>query len=247
MFDGGEPAVLTRPLAWVALVAVGLAVVIALTWSLLASVPRTVSMNGVVSMQSLKRVIAASEPGTVLAITPAGERVAAGAPVATVQPFSAVNPLQLKSPVDGYVLSQLVSIGEGVQQGQALVTVTSDLPTAGPIVVVAFVGPTQVGMLQPGDSVQVSVPTDAAGNKTVIGGRIAAVDPTPSPRIEVEEEAGAGDVADALVKEAGGIPYRVTVNLEAPASLGSDLRGGQVLSLLVTESSVRPISLLLGN
>jgi multidrug resistance efflux pump len=171
----------------------------------------------------------------------------AGAPIVTMQPFAASSPVQLKSPVRGVVRGQFVNIGEGVQQGQTLLTVTADLPADGPIAIVAFVGPTQVALLHPGDRVQVNFSNGSAGNTTVMEGHISAVDRTPSPQLDVDAEAGAGDVAKALVNEAGGIPYRVSISLDAPAGLRDALSGGQVLSLLVTESSVRPISLIFGN
>ena len=244
--DTGTPVVLTGPMSWIALIALGLAVLAALTWSIVGTVPRTLPLEAVVSVRSLERVISTEQDGIVTKISHPGTAVLAGEVVASVAPYGGGAPIELVAPVTGVVYSQRVAAGAGVSRGEALLSITAELPGNGPIDVVAYAPPTEVSALHAGDPVQVFLPPSPSSTGVEVTGVVASVATAPSPLIDVAADTGADDVARALATSAGNEPYRVVVKVTVGPEERSALRAGQLLSMLVIESSVHPLSLLLG-
>lgn len=235
---------------WLALVVVIVVVLVALVWSVTAHLPQQFTVRGVVEMDPGPTAIIAGSTGSVEKVWVApGQSIARGDKIASIRALG--GGLQsVDARAAGIVREVLVQPGQGVSALDTIVTTASATLPTDTARVVTFVSALRAGpYFFVGGSVRVSVADITNGVQSTLPGRITAVAGVPTSTTGVTAEVGRPLLAQQLIQQTDGSPYRVEVTLDPRSTEArhEDLSSGQIASITVQYANPHPISLLVGS
>lgn len=138
----------TSPMSWLALIGVTLIVVVTVIWSIIGTIPVTITTKGIVSSQVGCNAVYTQEAGEVVSVrVRAGDEVHLGDPVLTYK-NAANEVVTILSDQVGTVAGNVVEIGDSLTPGNEVIRVT---PTAqGRQIIVCYVPLAQAKKLERG-------------------------------------------------------------------------------------------------
>jgi hypothetical protein len=235
---------------WLALAVVIVVVLVALVWSVTAHLPQQFTVGGVVEMDPGPTAIIAGSTGSVekLYLVP-GQLIAPGDKIASIRALGGgLQPVTARTA--GVVREVLVEPGQGVNALDTVATTASATLPNDTARVVTFVSALRAGpYFFVGGAVRVSVADITDGVQQTLSGRITAVAGVPTSTAGVTAEVGRPLLAQQLIQQTDGSPYRVEVTLDrrSTGARHEDLSSGQIASITVQYGNPHPISLLFGS
>jgi NHLM bacteriocin system secretion protein len=241
-------------MGWVALLACGLLLLMALLWGLFGSVSVKTAGRGVlIGPGGIKDVVALTA-GQVAAIHfDAGDTVEAGWVVASVVEPNQPAPTGVVCPYAGRVLEIKAVEGGLVERGSPILSL--EVAAVGPLEAVVYVPAAEGGNIRPGMRVQIS-PT--AANREAFGfmlGRVGSVGDFPASRRGMLRRLGSEELVDALSSGDASIEVRVTLNRDPQTASGyawssvqgppMQIDGGTLCTAWIEISTQKPLSLVL--
>lgn len=145
----------TSPMSWLALIGITLIVVVTVVWSIIGTIPVTITTSGIVSSPVGCNAVYAQESGTVVSVrVRVGDELHLGDPVLTYK--NANNEVEtIYSDQVGTVATLVVSIGDALTPGNEVIRVT---PSAeGNQIIVCYVPLAQAKKLERGMKVNISL------------------------------------------------------------------------------------------
>jgi len=234
--------------SWMALAAIGAAVLLTLVWATVARIPQQTTVAGVVRSGNNVTVVAPAEGSVVeLPVVP-GDEVKEGDPVAVVRPFDGGKDIEVPAIDGGVVREAYVDLGDGVTPGQALMVVRPLGTASADRRVVIYVSPLVARDFRPGRAVDVQIPDVSSGTDQQLAAEVERVAAVRTSKKGIAAEVESADLAESLFEDADGSPYRVDIKLHgsAEASVGSEVFDGQVVEVVMTYDNPHPIQLLFG-
>lgn len=145
----------TSPMSWLALIGITLIVVVTVIWSIVGTIPVTITTKGIVSSPVGSNAVYTQEAGTVVSVrVRVGDELHLGDPVLTYR-NAGNDVVTIYSDQVGTVASLVVNNGDTLTPGNEVVRVT---PTAqGPQIVVCYVPLAQAKKLERGMQVNISL------------------------------------------------------------------------------------------
>lgn len=236
----------TSPRGWIALLAIGIALVVTGVWAFIATVPEQVSSEGVISTFQYSYDISAPVDGIVSFDQRLNGQVAADQVLGTVTPFDGGDPVPVSATQAGGVKAVYVSVGQGVTAGQVLATIYLRPDPAEGIDVFAYIPESDALHYFVGQEVEVYVENVASSATTVTTGVVVDVATSPSTVDSIVTQSGSITLAQKWVDSSGGAPFRVIVSLdEWPADVAPP-GPGELVSIVNTYANSHPIELLFG-
>jgi biotin carboxyl carrier protein len=226
--------VVTRTRAWIGLSACLVLVVAILVWSVVANVGVTVEGSGVALANGAIAVVRSPVAGTVQSLdVKVGETVTASQVVGSVAD-SQQNIHPLVAPVGGRVLDVNESVGSSIDSAGPAASIAQ---TSGPLLVRAFVSPTQAQQVGVGTPALLAFP-----GQPEIHGKVVDVGILPLTVNQAADSIGSVALASLLVK--GGAVVPVTVVPDAASSTGQDVSidSGDIAAVTLVIGSDHPIS-----
>jgi len=221
--DLDSPVRLARPQAWVALLVLAAVMAAGVTWCCVGQVPRTASGTGILTHPLGVSALEGPYSGEISTIfTQADSIVPAGTPVMSIVSASGSTKL-VRTPFAGIVTSVLVTSGQYVTPGAALLDIERTDAADDRLLARIYVPAAQAVDLQPGDQVSLTVSSAPAQAFGVLRGRITSVDAFPETRQQILDFLGGNELLCARFLS-NGDPIGVTVDLTADASTVSGFR-----------------------
>ena len=243
---------ITRPGAWLLLAAFGGVLLVVVLWGVFGQITTTLEQSGVLTMSNPVAFVLAEQAGQVveLPVQP-GDIVDAGEVVALVE--TGDGPVGLTSAVRGRVISIRVGVGEPVDIGTPLVSISAFARDNGAQEVVAFVPLDDQQRIRVGMDVQVlpsTVERERYGN---LKGRVQAVAQFASTRDEILSVLDEQGFIDDLTATGPVFEVRIVLRTNADGSLVWTASNGPDTSLVsgtpcliqVNVDRERPISKVL--
>lgn len=254
------PIEITTPKAWVATLALLLFLLAVAAWSVLGRLPITVQGPGIL-LSSPIRPISSMAAGQILEIlVKPGDRVRQGEVVARLQPindYPRVARVDVEAPFAGIVSHVDASIGQVVQVGSALISLTHSRTNLKSVLFL----PVNVGKrVRPGMVARISPSTADESEYGYVYGRVTTVANYPSDQEDMLAVLGNDDLVKYFL---GGnsvyqsAPIKVVVDLERDLSTPSGYRwssakgpnfglgAGTVCQSNVVVDANRPIDLVI--
>lgn len=145
--------VVTSPMSWLALAGVTLIIVVTLLWSIIGTIPVTVTTSGVISSADSTNAVYIEDSGTIQSLlVRSGAKLHMGTPVLTYR-LGDGTVKTLYSDQVGIVSAELVKSGDSVVQGSEVVRISPSV--TGSQVVVCYVGLQDAKKLERGMDVYV--------------------------------------------------------------------------------------------
>lgn len=227
---------------WIALGLAAAAVIAAIVWSIVATIPRQVEATAVVSDPNSVHVVIAGGSGAVTFGVSAGDHVDKGEEVASIAKFKGgTEPVY--APVGGRVRDILITQGQGVHPGSPLFSIGALKPPPHPHVV-TFLPGSEAVLYHQGASVNVELQDPAEATTTVVPARVSYVANVPSPLEAIALTVHSLGLAKQLRGDADEAVYRVVMRIEG--GLGGQTVEGQVANVVNTYDRQHPIDLLFG-
>ena len=246
-FDGlDEITRTTRPRGWLALAAIAVLVAAFTAWACIATVPRQVGGNGVIAVSRLVTDVIAPSAGALSWGTQVGTPVQQGQSIGVVRDFTGQTS-SIQVPSEGTLESWSTANGAGVSQGASVATVTRRPASAEDVVIALYLGPAGASAYDVGNQPLVIITDYVTGRTSTTTATVTSVAEVPSTAAEVTAMVGSPLLAQRLINETGGSPYRVLLTADqlSPQQLAS-LQGGQVVQVVLTVDNPHPISLVFG-
>lgn len=245
----------TSPRGWWALWAIAGVVVLALVWSIVATIPQQKSATGMVSPYAYSHDITATVAGvftsqTLSTPTPGASltKITAGAVLGSIAPFDGSMPVDVLAPVDGSLQSLYVAQGQGVEPGMTLASMYATPDPSSPLALIAWVPMSTAYSVTVGSTADVTVTDVTTGQVITAPATIQAIANTPSSLESMTTISGDPTLAEQWSQEAGGQPYRVDLGLDLSSwpEASSHPAPGSVISIVATYAEVHPIEMLFG-
>ncbi len=194
---------ITSPLSWLALVGVTVIIIATIIWSIIGTLPTTVTANGmIVNANTSTNTIKAGINGTVQMIVTQGETLNMGTGVVA----EIINNYGIKetlySDQVGYVSQVLVKVSDKVDAQTELIRVRPYLSSGQKEVVVCYVSLGDAGKIQRGMKVNVFLSSADGSTYGHMSGRV----------INIDTSATSGDGIEAVVGKNNGIASSFTNN-----------------------------------
>lgn len=144
---------ITSPLSWLVLIGITLIIAVTIVWSIVGTIPMSVSIRGIIASPDSTNAVYSTESGQVVSVLVRdGSEIHLGDPVLTYQD-SRNEAKTLYSDQVGVVTGVMVSAGEGMTQGNEVIRIS---PTAeGPQVAVCYIPLSDAGKIERGMRVQI--------------------------------------------------------------------------------------------
>lgn len=239
----------TRPRGWLALWAIAGAVLIAIVWSVVATIPQQVTATGVVSSFAYTVDVTATASGIITFSRDLERDASEGQEIATITPYDGGEPVVVPAPMAGRISTIYVNEGQGVEPGTTIakMVVPTD-PTLG-IATVTYVPASQALRYTEGDTALVTVTDLSTARTTTADAEIAQVANSPSSIEGMTNISGSASLAEQWMQESGGAPFRILLRIEGwdEAAEGQEPpAAGQVVQIVNTYSYIHPIEMLFG-
>jgi hypothetical protein len=225
-----DAIVVTRARAWIGLAACLALVLGVVVWSMVATINRTVTAQGIGLVNGPLSRLLSPAAGTFLSWTSSqGSAVKKGQVVAWIETTQGRR-IALPAPVSGEVLLHQVGSGGQLYQGQVLGSFSQ---VSGQYVVIAFLPVVQSQLVAAGDRVVLSTTEGQSGP-----GQVVTVDPLPLVKSEIADALGSQALADLVAPGSPGVAISIfttppTKRLSQP---------GEVLSVTIIVGSSHPIN-----
>lgn len=243
----------TTPKGWLALLALAGLVLGAVLWSILTTIPSTVSAQGVLArVGGVERVVARSSGQIQTIAVSEGAPVRRGQTLLTLARSGGGPRTTIASPVNGRVLTIAATRGQPVDRGASLLTID---PSDAQLELVLYLSPADGGSIRPGMDVRIAPATLAQGDQATLKGTVRGVTTYAGSRADLQRILGQGGASPALW--AGGAPLAVHVALtpdraapggytwSSPPGTQVALLTGTACTATITVSRHRPISQVL--
>lgn len=193
----------SSPLSWIALVAVTLIVVVTVIWSIVGSIPETITTKGVVSSQVGSNAVYIKEAGTVVSVrVKAGDDIHLGDPVLTYK-TSGNDIRTVYSDQVGTVSGLIVKNGDELSPGSELVRVTPKVQSEQ--IIVCYVPLAQAKKLERG--MQVNITFDSIDSQSYghMVARIINIDAYAASTAGMANVLGSGNNLDSMFLQNGAV------------------------------------------
>lgn len=245
----------TSPKSWLALLALGLLLVTAVTWSIIGRIPVEISGSAILLNSGGVKNIISVEQGQISALyLTSGQIVEQGQLIAEITPAGAATAVPVHSPYNGRILELKTDVGSLVSQGASLASlefVGEDVTQE----VVMYVAPADGKRIQPGMTAQIAPVTAQVEEYGFMLGRVEAVSEFPATYAGILRVLGSEELMQAL--GISGAPIEVRISLFSDENTPSGYRwsssqgpdfaisSGTLASAAITVDSQRPINLVL--
>jgi hypothetical protein len=243
---------ITTPMGWLALIALGGMLVLALLWGIFGSIPVRLTGNGILIRRGGVNAIAAPMSGqlTRLLVT-TGDSVTTGQLVAEITASGATSVTQIFSAYAGRVVEIAVSQGALVDRGTRLVSIVDD---AADLEAVIYLSSTDGKKVRKDMEVQISPSTVAQEEFGSMKGVVASVGEYPLSYEAMLSVLQNDDLVKSL--RAGGAPIEVRVQLKradtfsgyewsSPNGPQLTIENGTLCEATVTVGERQPLGLVL--
>ena len=193
----------SSPLSWIALIAVSLIVVVTVIWSIVGSIPETITTKGVVSSQVGSNAVYIEEAGTVVSVrVKAGDEIHLGDPVLTYK-TSGNNLKTVYSDQVGTVSGLIVKNGDELSPGSELVRVTPKVQSEQ--IIVCYVPLAQAKKLERG--MQVNITLDSVDSQSYghMVARVINIDAYAASTAGMANVLGSGNNLDSMFLQNGAV------------------------------------------
>ncbi|MDQ6606865.1 MAG: HlyD family efflux transporter periplasmic adaptor subunit [Actinomycetota bacterium] len=178
--------------AWLALMALGLAIAGLVLWGLFGKLPHEVSASGMLTVGGLSEVQSTAQGQVGRVLVANGQTLRAGQPVvALTGPDGTV----LRAPFAGVVENLGVAPGQVISVGAPLYTLQPPLRPGSALTVLLFLTPSSGATIAPGMRVNVNVASAPAGAYGVVRGKVASVTAYPASAASLTALLGNPDLA----------------------------------------------------
>lgn len=246
-----DVASVTDSKAWMAVLAVAVAIAVLAAWGVFGRVPQVVTVPGVLVRAGAESVARAKSPGSVRELQiRVGDRLDVGDVVLTVATRDGdVEVVEASS--GGTVQEVTVAVGESVDAGTVVARIL-DTRSEAPLEAVAYVDGITASQL--GGATDVTV-QPASVDPTEYGsleGTVGFVSTLPASVDSMATTLQSEALADSLLRAAGGVAYLVVVEFDDPPRWTNDdpppflLADSTLADVSGVVTSKRPISLLFG-
>ena len=238
----------TKAHGWWALWAISFAVVAALIWSFVATLPTQATATGVIPSLLYSTAITSPTEGKLSLSLGIGRPITKGEPLASVQPYDGSPAITIKAPEDGQIAGIYVGEGDSVELGTKLALLVLPLDTAKGVEVVTFLPASSALNFTEGQSAQVTVTNVATSDSAIVDATIIHIATIPASLADMETISGSASVSQQWFEESDGSPYLVSLNIEKLPTDNKSLspEAGQIVQITNTYGSAHPISLLFG-
>lgn len=239
----------TKPQGWWALWSVTATMLVVLLWSFLGTLPQQTSAQGVVPTFPYEEAIISPLEGTIhFDSSLVNQKITSGAALATLTPTDGGPDVTIVAPVSGEILKIEVFAGQGVTEGETLLSIAKAPDAQKPLTLVAYVPASDAMHYKQGKTVSVTVTDFATSMTSTIQAQIADVANTPSSLDSMAIFGGSATLAEEWLSEASGTPYRIVMTITDWSSLTetSVPSPGQVVEIANVYGSIHPIDLLFG-
>jgi hypothetical protein len=238
----------TKAHGWWALWAISLAVVAALIWSFVATLPMQVKATGVIPSIYYSTAITAPAEGKLSLNLDIDRNVTKGDALASVEPFDGSPAMTIVAPEDGQVAGIYVGQGDTVELGTKIAQLVSPPDLSKGINVVTFLPASTALKFFEGQTAQITVTNVATSASTVVDAAIVYIATTPSALTDMETISGSVTMSQNWLEQSDGAPYLVTLNIKKWPSDEKSLtpQAGQIVQITNTYGSIHPITMLFG-
>jgi len=238
----------TRTHGWWALWAISTAVIVALIWSFVATIPMQVKATGVIPSIYYSTAITAPAEGKLSLNLDIDRNVTKGDPLASVQPFDGSPAMTIVAPEDGQVAGIYVGQGDTVELGTKIAQLVSPPNLAKGVQVVTFLPASSALKFFEGKKAQVTVTNVATSESTVVEATIILIATTPSSLGAMETIGGNATMSQQWLDQSDGSPYLIAMNIENWPTDKKSLTpaAGQIVQITNTYGSIHPITMLFG-
>lgn len=242
----------TSPMSWLVLIGITVIVVVTIIWSIVGTIPETVTVQGIISSPVSTNAIYSTGTGEVKAVfVHPGSEVHYGDTIATYR-TGANEMISIVSDQVGTVSDVLVSAGDTLMQGNEIVRVSPT--TSGAQVVVCYLPLSQAKKIERGMQVQVyidSVDSQSSGHMIA---RVVNIDSFAATTSGIAHVVGADNSIAAMYQQNGPVvavtcefyPGETTSGYYWTNEKGSTVtvtNGSSVTAKIVTEE-IAPITKL---
>ena len=255
----------TKTRSWVALGAVVLVLLAALSWGLFGTVTLQQTMGGISVSNGLPYEISIPKAGRIGRLGPEGHVYSQGDEIASVLPYDGGPVYSVKAParmlvtgwetVLGSPVTPEVPIGRGVLLG--LQPEVGGVSTNDPLVAVTFVPLVDYQGFAEAVSIEVAV-LNLGGEPTTYPAKMVSFSAYPSSEARIAQITGSPTLAANVMEVTGGEAYFVALGFENPddaqavaaATQSADPRSitsGQAATILLTKVSSNPLEVLFGS
>lgn len=244
----------TSPMSWIVLIAITLIMVVTIIWSIIGTIPVTVTTNGIVASPVSTNAVYTPESGTVTSVLVyPGSQLRAGDAVASYKTGNG-DVKTIYSDQVGTVTEVLVKAGDTITQGNDILRVSPK--SNSPQVIVCYVQLSDAKKIERG--MQVSVSLSSAESQTYghMLARVTNIDSYVSSTKGMSYVLGTDNNLAATFQKDGAAVVAVTCELYPDAESASgyywsndkgaqlDVTNGSLVSAKVIVEEVRPISKL---
>jgi len=238
----------TKAHGWWALWAISLAVVAALIWSFVATLPMQVSATGVIPSLLYSTAITSPAEGKLSLDLDIGRTITKGEPLASVKPYDGSSAVTIDAPEDGEIVGIYVGEGDSVELGTKLALLLSPPDTAKGVEVVTFLPASSALNFTEGQSAQITVTNVATADSAIVDATIIHIATTPASLTDMETISGSATTSQQWLEQSDGSPYLVSLSIEKWPTDNKALApaAGQIVQITNTYGSAHPISMLFG-
>jgi hypothetical protein len=238
----------TKVHGWWALWAISSAVVAALIWSFVATLPLQATATGVIPSIAYSTAITSPADGKLSLNLDIDRNVTKGDPLASVQPFDGSPAITIVAPKDGQVVGIYLGQGDSVELGTKIAQLVSSPDLSRGVNVVTFLPASTALKFFEGQTAQITVTNVATSASTVVDAAIVHIANTPSALTNMETISGSATLSQNWLEQSDGAPYLVTLNIKKWPSDKKSLtpQAGQIVQITNTYGSIHPIKLLFG-
>lgn len=238
----------TKPQTWVAVTAIAVALVVALTWSVVATIPMKSTATGVLNNMRYGYSLTAPAAGFVQLTGIENGIVKEKQQVGTVTSESG-DSVPLMSLGAGEVVSLFVMQNQYVELGDAIASISFQPALNEPIELITFVGESDMDFFPVGGVVQLSAVDTASGARIHATGTIQGETELPATDTTMlNVSAQSQSLTDDWMTASDGYPFAIFIASDdwPTGDSGFVPRGGQIVNIERVYTSVRPISRLFG-
>lgn len=238
----------TKAHGWWALWAITVAVVAALIWSFVATLPTQATATGVIPSFLYSTAITSPAEGKLALNLDIGRNIKKGEPLASVQPYDGSPAVTIDAPEDGQVVGIYVGEGDSVELGTKIALLVSQPDTAKGVDVVTFLPASSALNFTEGQTAQITVTNVATSDSTVVDATIVHIATIPASLSDMETISGSATASQQWLEESDGSPYLVSLIIEKWPTDNKALtpEAGQIVAITNTYGSAHPISMLFG-
>jgi biotin carboxyl carrier protein len=238
----------TKAHGWWALWAITFAVVAALIWSFVATLPTQATATGVIPSFLYSTAITSPAEGKLALNLDIGRNIKKGEPLASVQPYDGSPAVTIDAPKDGQVVGIYVGEGDSVELGTKIALLVTQPDTAKGVGVVTFLPASSALIFTEGQTAQITVTNVATSDSAVVDATISHIADIPASLSDMETISGSATASQQWLEESDGSPYLVSLIIEKWPTDNKALtpEAGQIVAITNTYGSAHPISMLFG-